>query len=50
MEFGGNFQELVIFELEALVCTWMTFQLMKGVQKILICEFMDLLREFDLIF
>jgi hypothetical protein len=50
MEFAGNVQELVRFELEVPVCTWMTFQLTKGVWKIQICEFMDLLREFDLNF
>jgi hypothetical protein len=50
MEFGGNFQELVRFELEAPVYTWMAFQLMKGAWKIQICEFMGLLREFDLKF
>jgi hypothetical protein len=29
LEFGGDFQELVRFELEALVCTWMIDQIMK---------------------
>jgi hypothetical protein len=50
MEFGGNVQELVRFELEVPVCTWMTFKLTKGDWKIQFCEFMELLREFDLDF
>jgi hypothetical protein len=37
------------FEYEAPDCTWMTFPHMQGVQNFKICEFMDLLREFDLI-
>jgi hypothetical protein len=36
------------FEQEALVCTWMADQLMKRSLEIQICEFFDLLQEFDL--
>jgi hypothetical protein len=43
MEFGRNVQELVRFELDVPVCTWMTLKLSKGAWKIQICEFRDLL-------
>jgi hypothetical protein len=36
------------FEPEALVCTWMTDQLMKRSLGFLICEFLDLLQELGL--
>jgi hypothetical protein len=49
MKFDGIWlepQELIKFE-QAHVCTWMIDQLMKRNLKIQICEFLDLLQEFD---
>jgi hypothetical protein len=40
-------QELMKFEQESPDCTWMTDQLMKRNLEIQICEFHDLLQEFD---
>jgi hypothetical protein len=39
LEFGGDLQELVRFELEALVCTWMIDQIMKRNLEFQIGEF-----------
>jgi hypothetical protein len=39
MEFGGDFQELVRFELKAPVCTWMIDQIMKRNLEFQIREF-----------
>jgi hypothetical protein len=36
------------FEQEALVCTWIVDQLVKRSLGFQICEFLDLLQEFDL--
>jgi hypothetical protein len=43
-------QELRQFEQEAIVCTWMTDQLVENNLEIQICEFLDFLQEFDLNF
>jgi hypothetical protein len=50
IDFDGiwlELQELMRFEQEAPVCTWMIDQLMKKNLEIQNCEFLDLLQEFD---
>jgi hypothetical protein len=48
MDFLFEPQDLMKFEQEAPVCTWMADQLMKRSLGFHICEFLDLLLEFDL--
>jgi hypothetical protein len=48
MDFLFKPQDLMKFEQEAPVCTWMADQLMKRSLGFHICEFLDLLLEFDL--
>jgi hypothetical protein len=50
MEFQFEPRDLMSFEQEALVCTWMADQLMRRSLEFQICEFTDLLLEFDLNF
>jgi hypothetical protein len=48
MKFDWNFQESMNFEQGAPDCTWMIDQFMKRNLETQICEFLDLLQEFDL--
>jgi hypothetical protein len=50
MEFRFEPRDLITFEQEAPVCRWMPDQLMRRSLEFQICEFMDLLLEFDLNF
>jgi hypothetical protein len=47
MEFAWNFQESNKFEQGALFCTWITDQFIKRNLEFQICDFFNLLLEFD---
>jgi hypothetical protein len=48
MEFLFEPQDLMTFEQEAPICTWMADQLVKRSLEFQICEFLDLLQKFEL--